>query len=66
VRPYEKDEDPKITDSRYCVYDEPHKDYLYTEEWVEYLVSIFSDYDELEKLLNSGKSAVYWEIIRSQ
>ncbi len=32
------DNKPQRTDSRYCVYSEPHKGYLYTNAWVEKLV----------------------------
>jgi len=38
VRPLTGDAHPEITVEKYCVYDEPHKDYLYTQEWVEFLI----------------------------
>jgi len=38
VRPPGGDERPEATDERYCVWDEPHGDYLYTEAWVTKLV----------------------------
>ena len=34
---------PPITDVRYCQYDVPHKDYIYTDGWVELLVSKLAD-----------------------
>lgn len=37
VRPPKGDRNPEITDNRYCVYDNAHKDYLYTKAWVEKL-----------------------------
>jgi len=38
VRPSSKDEDPKKCETQYCQYDELHKDYIYTDEWVDLLV----------------------------
>ncbi len=34
-RPKTNDEHPERTDERYCIYDEPHRDYLYTQAFVE-------------------------------
>ncbi len=31
---------------KYCQYDEPHKDYVYTQEWIDYLVKMLSDNEE--------------------
>lgn len=40
VRP-PTDADSKFdTISKYCIYDEPHDDYLYTEEWVAFLIAL--------------------------
>jgi hypothetical protein len=38
ARPDSGAEDPSATDERYCVWDEPHRDYLYTDAWIEKLV----------------------------
>jgi len=38
VRPSASSPNPYETDSRYCVYDRLHKDYGYTEAWVDFLV----------------------------
>ena len=32
------------TNAKYCIYDEPHKDYLYTSEWVNFIVKLISMY----------------------
>lgn len=32
------------TVDRYCIYDEPHDDYLYTSEWVEYIEKLIVSY----------------------
>lgn len=43
ARPKTGAADPKACDTRYCVYDAAHRDYLYTQEWVEHLVKSLSD-----------------------
>jgi hypothetical protein len=43
VRPPSKAADPRATDSRFCQYDEPHKDYVYTSAWRDFLI------DEMRK-----------------
>ncbi len=39
VRPPKGAADPKACDSRFCVYDAAHGDYLYTDEWVKLLLT---------------------------
>lgn len=43
VRPMNGDPNPYNCNSRYCSYDEAHRDYVYTEEWVEFLKKELSD-----------------------
>lgn len=43
VRPGKGAPDPKACDTRYCVYDAAHRDYLYTQGWVDHLVKSLSD-----------------------
>ena len=38
VRPPAGDPHPERTDERYCTYDEPHRDYLYTQAFVDKVV----------------------------
>lgn len=38
VRPKSDSKTPEKTDSKYCVYDPAHRDYLYTQAWVSFLV----------------------------
>lgn len=38
VRPQSDASNPYATEQRYCIYDEPHKDYLYTDAWVRKLI----------------------------
>jgi hypothetical protein len=42
-------------DTRYCIPDEPHEDYLYTKAWVELLVSKLSDASEYKALTTKPK-----------
>ena len=45
VRPNSKSDAKFDTLTKYCVYDEPHNDYLYTSEWVDFIVKLILDYD---------------------
>jgi len=38
VRPESKSKSPSKTKKEYCIYDKAHEDYLYKEEWVQYLI----------------------------
>lgn len=38
VRPINNAQQPEITKAEYCVYDQPNTTYLYTENWVDFLV----------------------------
>lgn len=44
VRPDTKSEAKFDTLTKYCVYDEPHNDYLYTLEWVDFIVNLILKY----------------------
>ena len=37
VRPLKDAKSKSNTNKKYCLYDEPHNDYLYTTEWVEFI-----------------------------
>jgi hypothetical protein len=43
VRPVNGTANPELTESKYCIYDQPNQTYLYTEDWADYLI------DELSK-----------------
>lgn len=38
--------------TKYCQYDEAHRDYVYTQDWIDFLFSKFSDPDELLRVKN--------------
>lgn len=52
VRPENDSEHPSKTISKYCLYDEPNESYLFTEEWVEFLVQKMSIEAEYQSLYN--------------
>ncbi len=51
VRPPSGDERPERTKAQYCVYDEPHGDYVYTDAWVKHLIKEMSDAKTFEKVV---------------
>ena len=51
ARPKRESPDPSACDTRYCIYDSVHRDYLYTEEWVQHLIKSLSDKNTFEFLL---------------
>ena len=44
IRPSPKAESKFDTITKYCIYDEPHSDYLYSTEWVAFVASLVSKY----------------------
>ncbi len=53
IRPKKDDPNPERTNPNFCVYDAVHKDYVYTQAWVDFLVKRLSDREELIKILPS-------------
>lgn len=54
VRPETGAARPELTDDRYCVWDEPHRDYLYTDAWVKKLTKDLADPKTFEEI--TGKA----------
>jgi hypothetical protein len=50
VRPAWKAAKPEFTDQRYCIYDNAHADYLYTKDWIAFLILKMKDDTEYEAL----------------
>ncbi len=50
VRPDGKSKTPSQTNAQYCIYDKPHNDYLYTREWVDFLIDKMKDETEYKSL----------------
>ena len=51
VRPSSSSKSPEKTKIKYCQYDVAHGDYVYTEEWVEFLISELSDIKKRREVL---------------
>jgi hypothetical protein len=43
ARPGKGASDPAACDTRYCIYDSVHRDYVYNSEWVTHLIKSLSD-----------------------
>ena len=56
VRPDGGAEQPELTDARYCVFDEAHWDYLYTDAWVAKLIRELADAAVFEEV--TGKAPI--------
>lgn len=57
VRPEKGAAEPHKTNGDFCVYDEPHKDYVYTSAWVGFLIKQMQRDDVCEIIY--GKSSKY-------
>lgn len=44
IRPATDSKDKFETVDKYCVYDEPHNDYLYTIEWCSFVIKLFTEH----------------------
>jgi hypothetical protein len=44
-------ENPEGCNTKYCQFDDAHRDYIYTEKWVEFLVNKLSDESEYQSLI---------------
>ena len=52
VRPPKNSPNPARCNTEYCQYDEPHRDYLYTEAWVDFLVAELADPKKWEAIMH--------------
>lgn len=53
VRPIVRAAHPAQTDKRYCIYHPAHRDYTYSDEWIERLVAEVSDPIKFEQIKSS-------------
>lgn len=51
IRPPAGDPNPSRTDATYCLYDEPHRDYVYTHAWRDFLVDEMRKPGQYRKML---------------
>lgn len=66
VRPPTKSTNPSDTLPKYCVYDQPHNDYLYTQEWVDMLVDRLKDEVFFQSFYKKGPDQVSAQTSTSQ
>jgi hypothetical protein len=57
ARPLQNDANPESTDSKYCIYDEVHNDYLYTQDWIDFLIKKMKDDSEYNSLYTTTVKA---------
>ena len=50
VRPLSGGKQPANTNKDYCIYHSAHRDYTYSEKWVDFLATSVSDDQEFAKL----------------
>lgn len=58
ARPSKGALDPAACDTRYCQYDDVHKDYCYRPEWVEFLASRLKDDTTYKAVIQRKKAAI--------
>jgi len=58
IRPETGAAHPERTDARYCVYDEPHHDYVYTDAWTTKLTTELSDPEKFEEVIGHAPIAL--------
>ena len=63
IRPREKDPEPNKTNVNYCVYDQTHKDYVYQDIWVDFIVKLYEKYGlTKEKIRQAHNVGEKWDI----
>lgn len=55
IRPESTAKDKFDTMEKYCLYDEPHDDYMYTNEWVDFIVNLIKNYNFNREKINKLK-----------
>lgn len=59
VRPPTGASDPGACDTRYCHYDDLHKDYCFRAEWVEFLVNRLEDDETYKAIIQRKKRSMF-------
>ena len=47
--------DPKNCNTKYCQFDDAHKDFVYTQDWIDFLVDKLKDKKEYLKVFSKNK-----------
>lgn len=58
IRPAKGASDPAACDTRYCLWDEVHRDYCYTPEWPEFLVEKLTDEETYRAVIQRKKQTI--------
>ncbi len=63
IRPLGKDPEPNKTNVNYCVYDQTHKDYIYLNSWVDFIVKLYEKYGLTKEIIRQAYNAdEKWDI----
>jgi hypothetical protein len=62
IRPSGDVDDPFYTNTRYCHYDETHNDYIYNEEWADFLIYLLQAGPSIEEIKEKFKQGEFLEI----
>jgi hypothetical protein len=54
IRPRKGDADARKTNTRYCQYDEAHRDYVYTDAWRKFLIAEMKKPGQYQKVLKGA------------
>ena len=52
IRPQSNSKAKFETNSKFCIYDKPHNDYVYTYEWVDFISKLLTEYDFSKENIN--------------
>ena len=50
IRPNKGDTNPEKTNEKYCYYDKPFRQYVYTQEWIDFLIEKLKDREEYKRI----------------
>ena len=50
IRPSSGDQNPEKTNEKYCYYDKPFDQYVYTQQWVDFLIGELKDREKYKKI----------------
>ncbi len=50
IRPNKGDSKPEKTNEKYCYYDKPFNQYVYTQEWIDFLMEKLKDQEEYKRI----------------
>lgn len=57
IRPATNSDKPEVTNKRHCIYHKAHKDYTYSQNWVDYLINVVRDEEVFAAVKSYGKNS---------